>query len=102
MTAAECPVSVNFLSALAYRLRTSSGTTCMRANGERVVLVPDRAIAAAQQTLWDVLRIVTEPGGAAAFAALLSGQYRPSKGERVGVLLCGGNTTVVDFAGRTV
>jgi threonine dehydratase len=68
---------------------------------ERVVLVPDRAIEAAQQSLWDVMRIVTEPGGAAAFAALLSGQYRPSEGERVGVLLCGGNTTVVDFARRT-
>jgi threonine dehydratase len=67
---------------------------------ERVVLVPDRAIEAAQQILWDVTRIVTEPGGAAAFAALLSGQYRPSEGERVGVLLCGGNTTVVDFARR--
>jgi threonine dehydratase len=68
---------------------------------ERVVLVSDRAIEAAQQQLWDVLRIVTEPGGAAAFAALLSGQYRPSEGERVGVLLCGGNTTAVDFARRT-
>lgn len=65
---------------------------------ERVVLVPDGAIEAAQQTLWDVMRIVTEPGGAAAFAALLMGHYRPSEGERVGVLLCGGNTTVVDFA----
>jgi threonine dehydratase len=65
---------------------------------ERVVLVPDRAIETAQQMLWNVLRIVTEPGGAAAFAALLSGQYRPSEGERVGVLLCGGNTTAVDFA----
>jgi len=65
---------------------------------ERVVLVPDRAIEAAQQALWDVMRIVTEPGGAAAFAALLSGQYRAGEGERVGVLLCGGNTTAVDFA----
>jgi threonine dehydratase len=68
---------------------------------ERVVLVSDRDIEAAQQRLWDVLRIVTEPGGAAAFAALLSSRYRPSEGERVGVLLCGGNTTVVDFARRT-
>jgi threonine dehydratase len=67
---------------------------------ERVVLVPDRAIEAAQQMLWNVLRIVTEPGGAAAFAALLSGRYQPSEGERVGVLLCGGNTTAVDFATR--
>jgi threonine dehydratase len=67
---------------------------------ERVVLVPDRAIETAQQMLWDVLRIVTEPGGAAAFAALLSGQYQPGEGERVGVLLCGGNTTVVNFDKR--
>jgi threonine dehydratase len=65
---------------------------------ERVVLVPDRAIEAAQRALWDGMRIVTEPGGAAAFAALLSGQYRAGEGERVGVLLCGGNTTAVDFA----
>jgi threonine dehydratase len=65
---------------------------------DRVVLVPDSEIAAAQRKLWDVVRIVTEPGGAAAFAALLSGRYRPSKGERVGVILCGGNTTVDDFA----
>jgi threonine dehydratase len=44
-----------------------------------------------------VLRIASEPGGAAAFAALLSRQYQPKKGERVGVLLCGGNTTAVNF-----
>ena len=64
---------------------------------DRVVLVSDEEIHAAQRTLWDLLRIVIEPGGAAAFAALLSARYRPSPGERVGVLLCGGNTTV-DFA----
>ncbi len=64
---------------------------------ERVVLVPDDAIEAAQQTLWNTLRIVTEPGAAAAFAALLSGRYRPSAGERVGVVLSGANTTAVHF-----
>jgi threonine dehydratase len=64
---------------------------------ERVVLVSDEAIRAAQQALWDRLRIVAEPGGAAAFAALLSGRYRPDRGERVGVLVSGGNTTAVDF-----
>ena len=63
----------------------------------RVVLVPDDAIRRAQESLWSVLRIATEPGGAAAFAALLSRQYRPERGERVGVVLCGGNTTAVDF-----
>ena len=61
---------------------------------DRVVLVRDEEIQAAQRMLWDRLRIVTEPGGAAAFAALLSGRYQPRPAEQVGVLLCGGNTTV--------
>jgi threonine dehydratase len=64
---------------------------------ERVVLVDDEAIHAAQTRLWESLRVVAEPGGAAAYAAILSGAYRPGKGERVGVLVCGGNTTAVDF-----
>jgi threonine dehydratase len=64
---------------------------------ERVVLVPDDAIRAAQEALWATLRIVVEPGGAAAFAALLSGAYRPRPEEHVGVLLSGGNTTAVSF-----
>ncbi len=66
---------------------------------ERVVLVPDEAIQAAQETLWRVLRVAAEPGGAAAMAALLSGRYQPRPGERVGVLICGGNTTAVNFKG---
>ena len=61
------------------------------------VLVSDEAIRSAQTLLWDRLRIVAEPGGAAALAALVSGVYRPSREERVGVLVCGANTTVVDF-----
>ena len=65
---------------------------------ERVVLVPDSAIAAAQRLLWDQLRIVTEPGGAAALAALTAGAYIPAAGERVGVLLCGANSGAVTLA----
>jgi threonine dehydratase len=64
---------------------------------ERVVLVPDDAMRHAQKALWSVLRIVVEPGGAAAFAALLSGRYQPQPEEHVGVLLSGANTTAVDF-----
>jgi threonine dehydratase len=64
---------------------------------EKVVLVEDSAILASQKTLWDQLRIAAEAGGAAAYAALLSNAYRPEKGERVGVLVCGGNTTAVNF-----
>ena len=69
-----------------------------------VLLVSDDAIRDAQASLWSRLRIVVEPGGAAAFAALLSGAYRPRSGERIGVLLCGGNTDAVDLPGssRTV
>jgi len=58
---------------------------------ERVVLVPDKAIQDAQAALWNVLRVAAEPGGAAAFAALLSGAYVPASEERVSVVVCGGN-----------
>ena len=62
-----------------------------------VLLVSDDDIRAAMAALWSGLRLVTEPGGAVAFAALLSGRYRPAPGERVAVLLCGANTTAVAF-----
>jgi threonine dehydratase len=68
-----------------------------RAHIARVVLVSDAAIRAAQEALWATLRVVAEPGGAAAFSALLSGAYVPEPGERVGVVVSGGNTTAVDF-----
>jgi len=63
----------------------------------RSVLVTDEAIAAAQRAIWKTLRVVAEPGGATAMAALLSGGYRAAPGETVGVVLCGANTTAVDF-----
>ena len=57
----------------------------------------DEAIRRAQDALWSTVRIVAEPGGAAAIAALLSGAYTPAAGERVGVVVSGGNSTAVDF-----
>ena len=68
-----------------------------RAHVARVLLVSDDAIRRAQNALWSTVRIVAEPGGAAAFAALLSGAYTPAAGERVGVVVSGGNSTAVDF-----
>jgi threonine dehydratase len=62
-----------------------------------VVLVTDDTIVNSQHMLWRILRIVAEPAGAAAFSALLSGAYKPKRGERVGVIVSGGNTTGVDF-----
>jgi threonine dehydratase len=58
---------------------------------DRVLLVEDDEILRAQQVLWDVFRIVVEPGGAAAFAAILTERYKPSRDEHVAVVLCGGN-----------
>jgi threonine dehydratase len=68
-----------------------------QAHVDRVVLVSDDAIRRAQQALWAVSRIVAEPGAAAPLAALLSGSYAPAPGERVAVVVSGGNTTAVDF-----
>jgi threonine dehydratase len=64
---------------------------------DSVMLVTDDAIRQAQADLWRILRIAAEPGGAAAFAVLSSGRYRPDRGQRVGILVSGGNTTAVDF-----
>lgn len=65
---------------------------------DRVTLVNDRAIRDAQRWLWEHIRIVAEPGGATALAALLSGAYQPAARERVGVVLCGANTEPETFA----
>jgi threonine dehydratase len=62
-----------------------------------VVLVTDDSIAQAQRALWSTLRIAAEPGGAAAFAALLSRRFQPPPGSRVAVIVSGGNTSAVSF-----
>ena len=67
-----------------------------------VVLVSDDDIRAAQRALWDVLRVVAEPGGVTALAGLLSGRYRCERDERVGVVVSGGNTVAVDFDRQAV
>ncbi len=56
---------------------------------DRVVLVSDTAIRAAQNALWSTMRLVAEPGGAAGLAGILSGAYEPGAGERVGVVISG-------------
>jgi threonine dehydratase len=69
-----------------------------RAYVESVVLVSDDAIRLAQRALWDVARLVAEPGGAAAFAALQCRVYKPGAGEQVGIIISGGNAHL-DFPG---
>lgn len=62
---------------------------------QSALLVSDEEIIAAQKRLWETTRVIAEPGGATAFAALLSGRYKAEPGERVGVIVCGGNTDVL-------
>ncbi len=59
---------------------------------QHAVLVSDAAILAAQRLLWERLRVLVEPGGATALAALTSGAFTPPPGANVGVVLCGANT----------
>ena len=70
----------------------------MQKYARQTVLVSDAAIADAQATLWRALRIVAEPGGAAAFAAILSGAYRPGAGERIAIIVSGGNSRARAFS----
>jgi len=70
----------------------------VRQHVERVVLVSDEAIGRSQRTLWHDLRVLAEPGGATALAALLCGAYRPQPDERVGVVICGGNADPATLA----
>lgn len=65
---------------------------------EQSLLVSDEDVRRAQLWLWDNLRLITEPGGATAFAALLSGAWKPGDQERVGVVVCGANVSPDHFA----
>ena len=61
------------------------------------ILVDEDSIVKAQQMLWDKLRIVAEPAGVVPIAALISGRYVPQPGEKVGVLVCGGNVDLANW-----
>lgn len=94
----EAPTGGIAADSLAPRQVGNLAFPIIRANvAAEVALVSDREIRNAQAALWETVRIVAEPGGAAAFAALLSQRYRPAKGECVAVLVCGGNTAAVAF-----
>ncbi|NUP01798.1 MAG: serine/threonine dehydratase [Nonomuraea sp.] len=88
------PVSVGGVAADALGATQLGGLAyeVLSGGGVESVLVGDEAILAARRTLWERHRLVAEPAGAAAYAALLSGAYRPAEGERVAVVVCGSNT----------
>ncbi|NOD65106.1 MULTISPECIES: threonine/serine dehydratase [unclassified Ruegeria] len=92
-------VSVSGIAANALGARRIGQICFDLAQGMSSVLVSDDAIADAQKALWRNHRILVEPAGAAALAALTSGVYQPEPDERVAVLLCGANIAPDPFAG---
>jgi threonine dehydratase len=69
----------------------------LRSHLRKAILASDGDIQSAQRVLWDRVRLLVEPGGAAAFSAILSGKYLPQAGERVAVVISGANTSAVNF-----
>jgi len=67
-------------------------------NIDQAILVDDIDIRTAQRWLWEKLRLVSEPGGATALAALLSSAYKPGPGEKIGIIVCGANTDPISFS----
>jgi threonine dehydratase len=64
---------------------------------DEVVLVSDDEIRAAMRFAFERLKIVTEPSGASALAALLAGRLEPLP-PRIGVIISGGNIGADRFA----
>jgi threonine dehydratase len=62
----------------------------IRRHVDDIVTVPEVAIVQAMRLLWEVTKLVVEPSGAVAFAAMLGDQL-DVKRKRVGILLSGGN-----------
>lgn len=88
------PVEVSGVGADALGATKLGGLAFGILSGPRVesVLVTDEAIVDARRELWARYRVAAEYAGAAAYAAVLSGVYRPEPGERVVVVVCGSNT----------
>jgi threonine dehydratase len=70
----------------------------IRARVDEAVTVTDDQILEAMRFCFERLKLVVEPSGASALAALLAGTVE-SRGQRVGVVLSGGNVGVAGFTG---
>lgn len=99
--AAGEPVSISVPNTIADALQTTRpaertlaivGALC-----EGIVTASDLELRRAMALLASRLKLVVEPGGAAAFAALLHGRVPGVEGRRVGVVLSGGNVDLARF-----
>jgi threonine dehydratase len=87
----EVPVSGLAADSLGARQIGAVPWSIVKDHVDEALLVDDNQIRLAQRALWNDLRLIVEPGGAAAYAAILGGVYTPEPGERVVVVVCGSN-----------
>lgn len=57
---------------------------------DEIVTVSEDSIVRSMRTIWEVMKIIVEPSAAVPYAALLEGKLNIA-GQRVGVILSGGN-----------
>ncbi|HEX4965623.1 MAG TPA: pyridoxal-phosphate dependent enzyme [Thermoanaerobaculia bacterium] len=96
------PVSIPLPVTIADALQTTRPAertfTIVRALAEGVLTVSDLELRRAMALLASRMKLVVEPGGAAAFAALLHSKVPDAAGRRIGVVLSGGNADPDRFA----
>lgn len=99
------PVTIPLPNTIADALQTTTPAQrtldLVAANTEGIVTVSDLEIRRAMALLATRMKLVVEPGGAAAFAALLHGKIPAANGKRVGVVLSGGNVDPESFGRLT-
>jgi threonine dehydratase len=81
------------VNTIADGLRSMLGTRnfpLIQANVDDIVTVSEAGIVAAMRSLWETLKIIVEPSGAVPFAAVMEKKI-PLSGQRIGVILSGGN-----------
>jgi threonine dehydratase len=99
--AAGAPVSIPLPATIADALQTMRPAertlAIVRALTEGIVTVSDLELRRAMSLLASRMKLMVEPGGAAAFAALLHGKIPDVSGRKVGVVLSGGNVDLERF-----
>lgn len=89
------PVTIPVPATIADALQTTRPAertfAIVQALAEGILTVTDEELRRAMALLASRMKIVVEPGGAAAFAALLHGKVPGAEGRRIGVVLSGGN-----------
>jgi len=87
----EVPLPATIADALQTTRPAERTFAIVRALTEGILTVSDLELRRAMALLASRMKIVVEPGGAAAFAALLHGKVPDAAGRRIGIVLSGGN-----------